>query len=150
MSRIDRNALKLSVLLLLCAFVAKSDANDAAIRDLCLWRMGNFSHPEPTLCNKFVQCQVNFWNKQFESVKKLKILILCQIFNGNVITCAADEIFIENEGCVPGNFATCERSVTFPSFPTLTPPTTSTPPPSTVDLNDYCRILGVTAIFLNP
>lgn len=49
-----------SIFVLLVAFVALAAADDEqAIRTLCRFRVGNFPHPNPALCHKFVQCQVN-------------------------------------------------------------------------------------------
>lgn len=75
------------VVLLLTISTCVAD-DEQAIRDLCRFRIGTFPHPNPQLCNLFVQCT---------------------FLNGNVIECPAREIFVEGDGCVPGNINTCQR-----------------------------------------
>lgn len=155
MIRIKRNALKLFAFFLLCLSNVDSEISDREIRDLCWWKLTTLPHPNPKLCNKFVQCQVKLFlfvtltNRTCVSKKVWKIQISCQIFNGVVITCAPGKVFIESEGCVAGNYATCGSSAatSIPWLPSLTPPPQQ---PPTVDLNKFCAARGVTAIFPNP
>jgi hypothetical protein len=153
MIQVGKKAPKLFILFVLCHsfLIGKSNADDPSIRDFCRLRFGTFAHPNPSLCFKFVQCQVtflmilqSFLSFEHENLHHFFSSHLLKVINSVDSECESGTIFIENEGCVPGNRDTCQRlqDDEISSSPLLDNS-------STRNLNQFCQTV-TTGMFANP